>query len=290
MSWSPAMPNNLLTSLDVAPSGRSRPVWFDSLAYCREKLLSGEPLPWHSPGDLTAFFGKAQGMFRSDALLVDLADMYAQLVDNDDALRTAMTARARPGYALRVLLADERARAVAVEAVSAVAATAGVVPVVLSLPSPSHWLTITAEQAGQELAPPDVDRAESAAMYVADFLRTFAASGVDGLLLDEGPTPADDLVDPEAYRSVLNVADHYEWPVLIRSDTTSAWPHGAVSGVAAWLGTVAVGAPVARWGAVSGRDFWSGTDRSKESDFLLAVVPADADPEAVMQRVRALNT
>jgi hypothetical protein len=283
------MPNNLLTTLDFAPSGRSRAIWFDSLAYCREKLLSGEPLPWRSPGDLTAFLGKAQAMFRSDALLVDLADLYAQLVADDDELRTAMAARTRPGYALRVLLADERARAVAREAVSAVAATAGLVPVVLSLPSPAHWLNIAAKQAGQDLTPPDADRAETAAMYVADFLRTFAGSGVDGLLLDEGPTPAGDLVDPEAYRSVLNVADHYEWPVLVRSDTTSPWPHGAVAGVAAWLGTVAVGQPIARWGLVACRDFWTGKDRTTESDLVFAVVPADADPEAVMQRVRALT-
>jgi hypothetical protein len=283
------MPSNLLTTLDAAPSGRSRAVWFDSLAYCRERLLSREPVPWRSPGDLTAFFGKAQGMFRSDALLMDLADLYAQLVADDDELRSAMAARTRPGYALRVLLADEQARAVAREAVSAVAATAGLVPVVLSLPSPSHWLTITAKQAGQDLAPPDADRADTAAMYVADFLRTFAGSGVDGLLLDEGPTPAGDLVDPEAYRSVLNVADHYAWPVVVRSDTTSAWPHGAVAGVAAWLGTVAVGQPIARWGLVAGRDFWTGQDRTTEGDLVFAVVPADADPEAVMQRVRALT-
>jgi hypothetical protein len=289
MSWSPAMPNNLLTTLDAAPSGRSRAVWFDSLAYCREKLLSGEPLPWRSPGDLTAFFGKAQGMFRSDAVLVDLGDLYAQLVADDDELRAAMAARGRPGYALRVLLADEQARAVAREAVSAVASTTGVVPLVLSLPSPSHWLTITAEQAGQHLTPPDVDRAETAAMYVADFLRTFGGSGVDGLLLDEGPTPAGDLVDPEAYRSVLNVAGHYEWPVLVRSDATSAWPHGAVAGVAAWLGTIAVEQPIARWGVVAGRDFWTGEDRTAGGDLVFAVVPADADPGVVMQRVRALH-
>jgi hypothetical protein len=283
------MPSNLLTTLDAAPSGRSRAVWFDSLAYCREKLLSGEPLPWRSPGDLTAFFGKAQGMFSSDALLVDLGDLYAQLVADDDELRTAMGSRSRPGYALRVLLANEPARAIAQEAVSAVAASAGVVPVVLSLPSPARWLNIAAEQAGQDVAQPDLDRAETAAMYVADFLRTFAGSGVDGLLLDEGSTLGGDLVDPEAYRSVLNVADHYEWPVLVRSEATSAWPHGAVAGIAAWLGTVAVGQPIARWGLVAGRDFWSGEDRTAESDLVFAVVPADADPEVVMQRVRALT-
>jgi hypothetical protein len=53
---------------------RSQATWFDSLIYCRAKLLSGALVPWNSPGEVTAFFGKGQGMFRSDALLVDLGD------------------------------------------------------------------------------------------------------------------------------------------------------------------------------------------------------------------------
>ena len=65
----------------AAPSGPANAIWFDSLAYCREKLLSGAPVPWGSPGELTALAGKAQGMFQSDALLVDLADLYAQRVN-----------------------------------------------------------------------------------------------------------------------------------------------------------------------------------------------------------------
>ena len=88
---------DLLAGLDAPPSGRTAAIWFDSLAYCREKLLSGAPLPWGSPGELTALVGKAQGMFRSDALLVDLGDLYAERVVADDALRAAMAARSRQG-------------------------------------------------------------------------------------------------------------------------------------------------------------------------------------------------
>ncbi len=158
---------DLLAALADPPSGRAGAIWFDSLAYSRAKLLSGAPVPWDSPGDLTAFFGKAQGMFRSDALLVDLADLQAWRGGNDDELRAAIPARARPGYALRTLLADEHARAVAREAVTALAATAGAVPVVLSIPSPARWLAVAAEQAGQDAGPPDPDRAETGAMCIS---------------------------------------------------------------------------------------------------------------------------
>ncbi len=286
---------DLLAALDVPPSGRSQATWFDSLAYCRAKLMSYGPVPWDSPGEVAAFFGKAQAMFRSDALLVDLGDLLAWRAGHDGLLRTAMAARSRPGYALRTLLGDEQARAVAAEGVTAVAASAGVVPVVLSVPSPARWLAVAAAQAGAgagaEAGPPDPDRAETAAMYTADFLRTFAGFGVDGLLLDEGPASAGELIHPEAYRPVLNVADHYGWPVLIRAGSAPAWPFGEVTGVAAWLGSdpKTPGQVAGRWGIVANAEFWHGIDPPAAADLVLAAVPADADPDTVMQRVRALT-
>jgi hypothetical protein len=279
---------DLLASLTAAPSGRATPVWFDSLAYCRDKLLSGEPLPWASPGELTAFVGKAQGMFRSDALLVDLADLYAWRVAGDAELRASMGARTRPGYALRTLLNDEDGRAVAVDAVTATAG-GGATPVVLSLPSPARWLLVTAELAGQPAEPPDADRADTAAMYLADFLRIFATSPVDGLLLHEGHTPAADLLHPDAYRPVLNVADHYEWPVLVCTETAAAWPHGAVAGVAGWIGSGPPERASGTWGSYATADFWAGADPTGDPDLVLAAVPAHADPESAMARVRALG-
>jgi hypothetical protein len=97
---------------------------------------------------------KAQGMFRSDAVLVDIADLYACRVAADDPLRAAMGARSRPGYALRTLLNDEEARAVAAGAVTPIAGGAGTTPVVLSLPSPARWLVVSAELSRQPAAPP----------------------------------------------------------------------------------------------------------------------------------------
>ena len=285
---------DLLATLDAPPSSRSQATWFDSLAYCRAKLLAGGLVPWDSPGEVTAFFGRAQGMFRSDALLVDLGDLLAWRVAEDDSLRAAMAARSRPGYALRTLLGDEQARAVATEAVTAVAASA-MVPVVLSVPSPARWLAVAAAQASPgarpEAGPPDPDHAETAAMYTADFLRTFAGRGVDGLLLDEGPMAAGDLIHPEAYRPVLNVADHYGWPALISAPNAPAWPLGEVTGVAAWLGSGpnTPGQAAGRWGIFVSAGFWDGADPPAAADLVLAAVPADADPDTVMQRVRALT-
>ena len=282
--------SRLLASLDAPPSGRERATWFDAADYGRAKLLSDAAMPWDSPAELASFVAKLQGMFRSDAILADVAEVFAQRAARDAALRAAMAARTRPGYALRTLLADEQARGAAAEAVRALAATAGGVPLVLAVPAPGRWLGAAAEQAGSDPGPVDADRAETAAMYVADMLRTFGSLGVDALLLDEGPAGGDDLIHPEAYRSVLNVADHYGWPVLIRADAAVAWPHGSIPGITAWLGSAAA-ADVAsgRWGVVAGPDFWAGGSPAPGADLLLVPVPAQADPEAVMKRVRALT-
>ena len=90
---------------------------------------------------------------------------------------------------------------------------------------------------------------------------------------------------------MLNVASHYEWPVLIRTDAAAAWPHGPVPGVAVWLGSdppAGPDEPSGRWGIVAGPDFWDGATPPAEAALVLAPVPADAEPDAVMKQVRAL--
>lgn len=280
--------SRLLASLDAPPSGRAWPTWFDAAAYGRAKLLGGGDVPWDSPAELSSFFAKIGGMFGSDAILVDLADMFAQRAAADQQLQAAMAARSRAGYALRTLLGDEQARGTAAEAIRVLAATSGSVPLVLTVPAPGRWLVAAARQAGSDPGSPDPGQAETAAIYSADFLRLFAGTGVDGLLLHEGRVPAGELIHPEAYRPVLNVADHYEWPVLIQTDNAAAWPHGPVPDVAVWLGSARPGEPAGRWGIVADAAFWDGVGPPAGADLVLAPVPAEADPEIVMKRVRAL--
>jgi hypothetical protein len=282
----------LATSLDDPPSGRATPIWIDSLAYSREKLLNGAPVPWASPGELSAFFGKAQGMFRSDALLVDLADLYAEHVKDDDALVAAMTARPRPGFALRTLLGDEAARVVAIDAMNAIGAGDSSTPVVLSVPSPARWLAITAQEpAAAPDGSPEPRHVDAASMYVADFLRIFATARVDGLLLDEGSTPEAALTPVEGYRPVLNVAAHYEWPVWIRTETAPCWPQGEIDGVTGWLGDRVPAGEVGPWGIVLVADPAHTAEPVPETGggAVLAMVPAAADPDAVMRWVREVT-
>ena len=144
-----------------------------------------------------------------------------------------MAARTRPGYALRTLLADEQARATAVEAIGAVAATKGTVPA--------------------------ADR-----------------TGAGPLARAGGPAGATSR-DWRRYRPVLNVADNYGWPVVVRAESAVAWPHGTVPGVVAWLGSAAPDQPSGGWGVVAGTDFWDGAEPPPDAEIVLAAVPPDAD-------------
>ncbi len=126
-------------------------------------------------------------------------------------------------------------------------------------------------------------------MYIADFLRIFGTAGVDGLLLDEGPVGAAELVPADAYRAVLNVAENYGWPTFVCTPVAEAWPNGAVAGIAGWIGTVPHQPPSATWGWHAGADFWAGADPDGEPDLVFAAVPAQADPDSVMARVRMLT-
>jgi hypothetical protein len=46
--------------------------------------------------------------------------------------------------------------------------------------------------------------------------------------------------------------------------------------------------PSGRWGMVAGPEFWAGVTPSAQVRLVLAPVPAEAEPDAVMKQVRAL--
>ena len=108
------------------------------------------------------------------------------------------------------------------------------------------------------------------------------------LLLKLYPRPGA-LAGADAYRPVLNVAAHYAWPVWVRSDRAPAWPGGAVEGVAGWLGSEPPAQPAGSWGLVA--EGWLEAVPLPEVDggAVVAVVPAEADPDAVMARVREIG-
>ncbi|MGW3954479.1 hypothetical protein ACWEKM_26900 [Streptomyces sp. NPDC004752] len=268
------MDTDFASLLSAPPSGRPTALIIDHQRYARAVILQGRPIPWTDPVAFAQYTGQAQGLLGPDTVLLDLGAYYDDALARRDALRADLSARPRTGYALRTMLAHERTALAAVELAELVARTTAA-PLVVQIPSPMLWLALTHELSGAgPLSDLTADHAETAAMYVADWLRRLAAAPVSMLLLDERDPRADLLpqVDDSAWAPVGNVTDHYRWALGHRTG------HGvrvAGSGLT---------------GPRIPQEFWHGDGVALPSgDFLLADIPADAAPETVLAQLAKLN-
>ena len=231
----------------------------DSVDYGRAVLLQGSGIDWEPAAHLR-FLGQIGALLRPDFILVDLGSMVRSALASREDLVAAMGARSRTGYAVRTLLADERIGESALELLR-VATGSSPLPVVVQLPSPEVWLRETAGIAGVVHEADDDDR-ENASVYFADWLRRFAETGLDSVLLD-GRT-ASQPEELSLYGPVTRLAEHYRWGVLLRG------PNGVqtLDGTAAELPS----------------GFWLGEEVAvPEASLLVSSVPPNANPEHVLQ-------
>lgn len=264
-----------LASLVAAPqSGRPKVLLFDHYDYASSVILRGSDVPWDNATAYSAFFAQAQGLLRPDAALLDLPRLYDHLTAGNTRLETAMAARSRTGYALRTLLADSDTNKAVLDFATVFAQTSRQ-PVVLRIPSPMEWLIRTHRFGGADSVDLAADDAENASMYVSDWLRSFAALPVAGVLLDDRTSDEGRRRVPvalEAYTPIANVTSNYRWTLGQLDD---AQVH--------LLGETAVGA------YIPGR-FWLDADvQLPPADFYFAEIPSSARPEDVLSRLDALT-
>jgi hypothetical protein len=269
------MTTSLTALIARPPSGRDRAVLIDCHDYAQSVILQGKPVPWQEPMAYSHFYGQAQGLLKSDVALLSLDRFYAHRLEGNSELTTAMSARARVGYALRTLLADAETTRSVVEFATIFSKTQRE-PIVLQIPSPMQWLARTHSFSGAaDAADLDAENAENASMYVADWLRGFAALPLAAVLLDDRTVaggPATVSVALDTYSPVANVTDHYQWTLGLRS----------ASGVEL-KGT-------ATRGSVIQPGFWLEDDHALPAgDFLLGEIPSTAIPEDVLTRISTLS-
>jgi len=264
------------TLIGRPPSGRTRAVLVDSLDYARSVFLQGKPVPWDEPTKYANLARQAQAVLPADVALLPLDRFYAHRVDGDAQLAEAMRAKSRTGYALRTLLTHPGTTRDVIEFATVFASTQRE-PLVLQIPSPLRWLASThPASAATAAADLDADDAENASMYVADWLRGFAALPVAAVLLDDRDLPGSpplQRVDLPVYSPVTNVTDHYGWSLGLRR----------AAGIDVTTGTATI------TGTVIPPAFWlSGDSTLPDGDFLLAEIPQDAVPEHVIARFHDL--
>lgn len=264
---------SLIDAIARPPSGRTRAVLIDGLDYAQCVFLQGRPVPWHNPTAYSHFLGQAQGVFASDLALLNLDRFYAHRLESCSELRVALGAKNRTGFALRTLLGDAETTAHAIEFATVFVKTQRA-PVVLQIPSPMQWLARTHPRSALpgEL---DADDAENSSMYIADWLRGFAALPLAGVLLDDRTlpdAPGTPAVALETYSPIVGVTEHYGWTLGLRSaegiELTGTGTTGVVTRPGFWL--------------ENGQEAPTG-------DFLVGEIPAAAVPEVVVSRIATLH-
>jgi hypothetical protein len=243
-------------------------VWLDYAAYAGRLLADGAP-PWKDAAALVAWYRSTQALLKSDVVALPVAEVVSARSEAMTASASLATA-ADAAQLLGRVLSDAAVRELAVASLAGLRAVFPALPLVLHLPSPGAWVQRIAHECGCELdGEVDEDAIDTAAVVMADFLRSFSNSGLDGILVDElgnaPPAQADEL-----YLPLLNVAQHYQWH--------SGWrrPGGARCGFGFTLGAE---------GDIEERD-WERTAESKARPCYL-VIPRDAVPETVLETLEA---
>ncbi|NBM14444.1 hypothetical protein [Streptomyces sp. GC420] len=259
--------------VSAPPSGRRTALVIDHYRYTQAVILQGRPVPWDDPTAHAQYARQAQGLLTPDTTLLNLGALYDHALAADDRLRSSLSARRRTGYALKTLLADDRLAARAAELASAVSQTTGA-PLTVQIPSPIRWLARAHTLSGAgSVTDLNADHGETAAMYVADWLRRLSALSVAMLLLDDRWTGTQQLprVEDSAYKPVSNATEHYRWTLGRRTHDGVAVLDSALRGTLV---------PHSYW-RTDAADVPTG-------DFLLADIPADAVPETVLSQLARL--
>ncbi len=267
---------------------RAQPVvWLDSCDYSA-RLLAGGHAPWLDPAAFVAWQRKTQGLLKSDVAALPLAPAVDAWLDAHAELRPAMAARTRATYALKTLLADDALRAHLVDLARGLRAGLRGMPLALVVPSPRAWVELSYRQAHSASLEVSADEADTAAVYVADFLRAFGDVGIDALLLEEAPEFAPAAASELAcYQPVLNVAAHYRWDAGLHLAQAGRFS-GPLPGYGFVIASPALAGTACAWSAPP--DSFNGAGPAEpSSSFRYARIPRDAQPEAVLQRLAALR-
>lgn len=268
---------------DGAPADRTPPqLILDAASYAQRVLLQNRDMPWHDATAYANHLGQLQALLKPAVALVVLDRMLQHEIESNEQCRQAMAARSRTGFAAKTLLADEGVRQRAQDLIAAVVKTQRE-PVVLQLMSPLALLTLTDRAVDPASTTAfDAEDAEGTAIYVADWLRSFAEFDVAGVVFDErgdgDGAPAGFAGGfaggfAESYQPIVNVAEHYAWTLGFRGahEVRFTSPDAVI--------------PVLEPGALGG----SAPAELPPGGLLFAEIPEDAVPEQVLARLEGLR-
>jgi hypothetical protein len=272
-----------LNALLLGSAGRPA-LMLDAWGYAARVLDRGDP-PWTETAALVSLARRSVGLLRPDILPLPMLAWFTAHLDANPRLREAMGKRKRTAFALKTALADAALRSAFVEVVSALCTALPGLGIVPALAAPARWLLL-AYTAAHGDPPDDIDddMCEQAEVFLADLLREISAVPIAGLLIDE-PQAEGDAAWAGMHTPVFNVCVHYRWSVGAElKHITEALPLP----VAWFIGSSAHGG-LPR-GVRLDAEFWNATGApTARSDFYVARLPPDSQPETVLARLAALR-
>lgn len=265
-------------------------LWLDYTDYAGALLADDKP-PWLDTTECIAWFRKSQSLLHSDVLMFPLTKACdAWIAGNPELQEIMMTAKRRVVLPLRTLLADEGLRKYLYEMVQAVRFAFPQTPLALASLSPKlliPWACKLAQRGGE--LDIDEDAVDSAALYMADFLRGFSNIGINIVLLEETiDTEPRSIEDLQLYQTLFNLATHYRWEIGLRLASPYGYEHLADD--AAFI--VSPKLPNRAFdGLLVPESFWSGstTQVIRPGAFLFAEIPKTIKPEKALERLSALR-
>jgi hypothetical protein len=267
-----------------------RVLWLDDTDYAAH-LLVGGAAPWLDTSAYVAWRRKAQSLLKSSVVALPVARVCDALLASDARLRAATGSKSRAGFPLKTLLSSEVLRRQITDMLVGLRDSFSALPLALVCPSPRAWVIEAYRSAFGSGAKVVVgeEEVDSATVHCADFLRTFATTGIDTVLLEESldsePRNAGEL---EWYRSVFNVAMHYRWDIGLRFPSGGHF-NDTIADVTYLIAPRA--GKVACFGETIPADYWSGAslDGSSRPDFRFAQIPPGLQPELVLDRLASLR-
>lgn len=284
------------------PSDTKRKVWLDFLDYANRLFAAGREDLWSNPDTFISIYSQGQGLLRSDVLSLSILDFYADFIHREPEVREPWMGR-KPTFALKKLLALEEPRRVLLDVLSGLQTLyRGNPPIVLAIPSPQRlllWLD-SVVQLDQD-HPISDDDIEAAAIYLAEYLRSFSTSGLSAIVIMESDSPLLDLNEAlSLYQPVFNIVKHYQWSVGIQQEGIAHGITGDGDEVDFYLYGDSESSdllPLWKKGLVIGgglnRNFWEGnSDFSELPSIGLAygMIPGNAEPEKVLAQLKKLHS
>lgn len=266
-------------------------VWLDSWDYCQALFLDNKKVSWGDSAGFDGFIRKSDALLQPTVTSLPLMSFLEWVLIAMPNLKSAMSEKSRTGYALKTLLRNEELRKAMVQALNIAANAVPNKALVLEVPSP-RALVSWAYQVAHDKFPENmtVDHADSASVYLSDFVSSLGSTNISALLVNEEEwTESDWKEECTIYTPLKNVSNYQQWslglkmPCSITDKETFSSFDFLVSPDSQSESEIKTG----KWVEDS---LWASDGKEAvSSPFIYSKIPTDSVPEKVLENRKLLG-